>query len=281
MKVSAEYIVSTDLDGTLLDHHTYDWKAALPAIEILNQKHIPIIFNTSKTLEEVNALQQLTDISGPKIIENGSALYLPKSQFDNSMLLDDSVEINELENEWQIVFGEKRKKILDFIHVWREQNGNLLEGFNDWTLQKIMAATSLTEDKAKLSVSKLYSEPFVWHGNASQLSQLRTEAERNNLQILQGGRFYHLQGETDKGKPLTWLKQKMKAAFASEPKLICLGDNKNDIQMLDIADYAVCVKSPVSSYPHIHTSGEAIYTKGFGPVGWNEAIHSILQQSSL
>ncbi len=34
------YLIFTDLDGTLLDHETYSWEAAQPAIERLRQhKH--------------------------------------------------------------------------------------------------------------------------------------------------------------------------------------------------------------------------------------------------
>ena len=44
-------IVATDLDGTLLDHYTYDWQPAARAIELLKQKCIPLVINTSKTAD--------------------------------------------------------------------------------------------------------------------------------------------------------------------------------------------------------------------------------------
>ena len=39
-------LVSTDLDGTLLDHHTYEWQPALPAISALQAFSVPIVMNT-------------------------------------------------------------------------------------------------------------------------------------------------------------------------------------------------------------------------------------------
>ncbi|HHJ53507.1 MAG TPA: HAD-IIB family hydrolase, partial [Caldithrix abyssi] len=67
------WVVFTDLDGTLLDAQTYSYLPALEAIQLLKEKHIPLIFCTSKTFSEARALQQQMGISDPFIVENGSA----------------------------------------------------------------------------------------------------------------------------------------------------------------------------------------------------------------
>ncbi|VUD40931.1 Glucosyl-3-phosphoglycerate/mannosyl-3-phosphoglycerate phosphatase [Thalassocella blandensis] len=281
-KRAPQFIVSTDLDGTFLDHHTYEWQAALPAVESLAAKSIPIIFNTSKTFAEVMDLQKTTSLYGPAITENGSALYLPKQDFTEAFCQFENSDYIEQENHWQIVFGKTKPLITQFIQQWRLQNGHLLEGYSDWTIEKIMQMTDLPQAKAQQSADKAFSEPFIWQGNEQQLHQLKSDAAKAGLQILQGGRFYHLQGNCDKGQPLLWLKRRFMAAFeldgSQAPKLICLGDNKNDIQMLNIADFPVCVKSPVAPYPTLTTQHSIIQTKGYGPVGWNEAIQSIIEQ---
>jgi HAD superfamily hydrolase (TIGR01484 family) len=46
-------LVFTDLDGTLLDHHTYSFEPALPALNSLKEKNIPLIICTSKTRAEI------------------------------------------------------------------------------------------------------------------------------------------------------------------------------------------------------------------------------------
>ncbi|MCG8099497.1 MAG: mannosyl-3-phosphoglycerate phosphatase, partial [Candidatus Thiodiazotropha taylori] len=35
------WLVFTDLDGTLLDHHSYDFSPALPALRLLKENQIP------------------------------------------------------------------------------------------------------------------------------------------------------------------------------------------------------------------------------------------------
>ena len=42
-------VIYTDLDGTLLDHHTYSFDAARSTIAALSERGIPVIPCTSKT----------------------------------------------------------------------------------------------------------------------------------------------------------------------------------------------------------------------------------------
>ena len=70
-------IIFTDLDGTLLDHHTYRFDAAVEALTELKFRSIPVILNTSKTAEESITLSIELDICHPVIVENGGAIVLP------------------------------------------------------------------------------------------------------------------------------------------------------------------------------------------------------------
>lgn len=63
--------VFTDLDGTLLDHETYSWEAARPALERLELSGIPWILVTSKTRAEVELWRKQLGNRHPFIIENG------------------------------------------------------------------------------------------------------------------------------------------------------------------------------------------------------------------
>jgi mannosyl-3-phosphoglycerate phosphatase len=71
-------ILFTDLDGTLLNGETYDYQAVLPALETLKQKGIPVIPVTSKTRAEVETLIQTVGITDPFVVENGSAIFIPR-----------------------------------------------------------------------------------------------------------------------------------------------------------------------------------------------------------
>jgi len=262
-------LISTDLDGTLIDHHSYSFEAALPAIKRCEELGIPVVLNTSKTFEEALTIQTDLDIKAPLIVENGSALFL------------NSAVSGEFTSE---LFGVKRSEVLDFIETIRQTKKWQLEGFNDWSVKDIAKNTGLSLEAAEQANSKKFSEPFVWHDTDAALAEFIELAEQENLKVLKGGRFYHLQGDTDKAKPLKWLMQNYHKVFKLEGEenieltttLVCLGDNHNDIAMLNIADIPVCVRSPVADYPSLSTNKKTIHTEGFGPVGWSEAILSIL-----
>ena len=71
-------VIYTDLDGTLLDHHTYAFHEAMETIKGLKDRGIPIIPCTSKTRAETVNLMQAVGIDGPMIIENGAAIWVPQ-----------------------------------------------------------------------------------------------------------------------------------------------------------------------------------------------------------
>lgn len=269
-------VVSTDLDGTLLDHHTYRWDAALPALSRCKAGDIPVVLNTSKTLAEVTQLHQELALTSPVIVENGSALVMPDR--------NGNLTVNSADDD-VIRFGVARSEILEFIETVRRTQPWQFTGFNDWQIDEICVATGLSDRSAELAAKKEYSEPFLWQDSAAALEEFSELAERHGLQVLRGGRFYHLQGRTDKAQPLRWLRKNLAQLVhpQNEAKditctLICLGDNHNDVAMLNEADYPVCVKSPVAEYPPLTTNREILYTAGEGPVGWNKAVNSLLDQ---
>jgi hypothetical protein len=71
------YVVFTDLDGTLLDHDTYGWEEALPALERCKRLLIPIVLVSSKTRAEMDQLRIKLSISAPFISENGGGIFSP------------------------------------------------------------------------------------------------------------------------------------------------------------------------------------------------------------
>ena len=63
-------IVFSDLDGSLLDHDTYDWAPARPALEALRESGIPLVLVSSKTLAELDDYRRQLDLRHPVVAEN-------------------------------------------------------------------------------------------------------------------------------------------------------------------------------------------------------------------
>jgi mannosyl-3-phosphoglycerate phosphatase len=266
-------LISTDLDGTLLDHYTYSWQAALPAIEKLQQLNCEIIINTSKTFDEVVLLQQKIGISAPFIVENGSAIYSPVNHITSQKFdhYDDAYT--------RKVLGKEINVIKDVLHELRTKNKWNFEGYSDWTIATVIEHTGLTKEDATRSHKRQFSEPILWHDNEDNFSLFCQAIEKNNLRVIRGGRFIHILGQSNKGKALHFLQSTL--YDKNPPKLVCLGDSYNDLDMLHIADIPVLVRSPAHDFPPHQCLNPVIYTEAYGPEGWLEAFNQIINQSEL
>jgi mannosyl-3-phosphoglycerate phosphatase len=257
--MSIQYLVMTDLDGTLLDHSNYKWNSAQVALSYLKEHEIPVIVNTSKTMAELQTLlKELKLEHEPYVVENGSAVVLPA--------FTDSISSKKLFNELKVhsqfkkideqyiwSLGKDRREICDWFYSLRTRHGWNFEGYNDWTIEALMEKTGLTKSKAKESKQKLFSEPFQWFDSEVNFKTLESLAERDGYTILKGGRFYHLQGNVDKSSPFSFFRQYHNLIWpeSSPVKIIALGDSQNDVAMLDNAEYGICIKSPANDFPSI------------------------------
>lgn len=264
---SIKWLVATDLDGTLLDHHTYRWQSAEPAIQRLKELNIPIVLNTSKTLQEVQQLvTEMSLADHPVIVENGSALFLKGKTIE---------------------FGIKRAELIDWMKHTRKSQSVNFESYSDWSVDQIMLATGLSFPKAQASANKHYSEPFIWKDSLERLAHFSTLANQSGYEIVKGGRFYHLQGRVSKATPLDWMRENVSELWPGydQLKVIALGDNQNDIAMLNSADYPICIRSPVTVFPDLIPRTEQQppigYSIEFGPSGWNEQINRLLNELKL
>ncbi|OIO69161.1 MAG: hypothetical protein AUJ57_09535 [Zetaproteobacteria bacterium CG1_02_53_45] len=270
--LDVQYLIATDLDGTLLDHHTYSYAPAIPALALCRKLHIPVIFNTSKTRLETLRLRSQLNNPHPYIIENGSAVVIPEGYF-----ADMPQQCHASEHDWICCFGLTRKEILLRLEVSNSRHMFKYSGFSDWSAAEISEKTGLPLQSAQEAGQRDYSEPILWQDDAGKLGEFKTLLHQHGLKLLQGGRFLHVLGETDKGRSLNWLKALYAAAPDREISMIALGDSANDTDMLEAADIAVVVRSPVHEPPTLHSNKPIIHTRGFGPDGWNEAISQLIR----
>lgn len=263
---SPQWLVVSDLDGTLLNHHDYAWQAALPALESLQQADIPVVFNTSKTYRETRLLQQQMGVQAPFVVENGSAIFLPQSEFSQPEEASD-----ERDGYWCITTGRSRESIAD---LWDELKlpENSCTRLSQCTVAEAQNLTGLSESQATDAIAREFSEPIIWRGSDDELNELKQALLRHGLNLLQGGRFLHILGDCDKGRAITRLQEQYSVA----PKTIVLGDSGNDLAMLTMADVSIVVSSPGNHglLPHCQPNH---LTQQQAPEGWAEGIAQALR----
>ncbi|MCM8539573.1 MAG: HAD-IIB family hydrolase [Lentisphaeraceae bacterium] len=258
-------IFYTDLDGTLLNHDNYCWKEAESQINELKRLKIPIVFNTSKTLKEVQTLQLETGIHDPFVIENGGAVWIPQSYFAG--------EAGRI-----IILGKDIQTILESIEPLRSEFS--FESYSQMSIQRISELTGLSIDDASLSSQRICSEPFVWNDSEEKLTLFTQKLKEMDFDILKGGRFYHIIGFSGKGDALKFINDKYKDHFPDqEIYSIALGDSPNDLSMLEVADLAVVI--PRADGNCISPSNENTIIADYkGAKGWSQAAEKILIKNS-
>jgi mannosyl-3-phosphoglycerate phosphatase len=280
MAPSTNVLIFTDLDGTLLDHDTYSWSAALPALARAADCCVPIIPCTSKTFDECLLTQKEIGLTGPFIFENGAGIALPQTVFRKPF------QKNGLEaaGYWLCSLGTDYSKIRHALSEIRRSKRYQFRGFGDMSVEQIATATGLDHHKAVLAKERRFSEPLMWLDDAKTFDAFVRDVEQQGLTLTRGGRFIHAAGPSDKGKAAQWLARRFEYKLGSTPLVVALGDSKNDISMLTIADIAVVIRpkhtTPLSITAQ-NNKQKVMLTKKVGPEGWNEAILSILEDQEV
>ncbi len=267
------FVVYTDLDGSLLDHHNYRFDDALPALAQLKSLSIPVIPVSSKTRAEIEPLRRQLDIDFPFIVENGAAVFIPNTPAYASLLNKDLVQKGRY---WVKAMSPDIIYWTSVIDELSDVVPNAFRAFSQMTVDELVELTGLTHEQAALAAKREYSDPIYWFGNEAEFRKLTEFCTHLDIDVVRGGRFVHLLKGADKGKSLTWLHQQLNQLGLTTLNSIALGDGENDLAMLAVVDFPVQIKSPTHDFPSM--AHEQLYqTNGVGPKGWNEAILKILK----
>ncbi len=271
-KRSPSLLIFTDLDGTLLDHHSYSAKPADHLLwQLRDQSIADIIPITSKTYYELQALQQSVPIDETiSVTENGSVISAPLGV----PFLDDG-------RPHKIIAGIKYEKILEQINMLPQQLRQHILGFDDMSVAAVAKTTGLDVDDARRAKQRDASEPFLWSGSDEAYSKLRAIMTVAGIQIQRGGRFYHFTGQATKEQAMKTI---INAFSAQQPEShfisIALGDGPNDLAMIEAADIGVIMPNADgiridSELPHVRKAATP------GPRGWVSVIKEILPELGL
>lgn len=269
---STHPLIFTDLDGTLLDHHSYSAKPADRLIERLcKQAMAEVIPVTSKTYSELLWLKQEVPLPfSICVTENGSVIHGPQESFQN----------NEGRSH-VITPGIAYPEILDQVSKLPRSLRKHITGFADMSVEEVSHATGLAFDDASRAKDRQATEPFLWSGSDEELAALAVIVGQADLRIQRGGRFYHLTGHATKEQAMDRI---VKTIAEQRPDCdiisIALGDGPNDLAMIEAVDFGVIMPNPAgvtieSAKPDVRTASLP------GPAGWVIAVNEILAELGL
>jgi len=266
-------IIFTDLDGTLMDHHTYSLAAALPTVQAMSDRGIPVIPCTSKTRAETAKIMASLGLSGPMIVENGAAIWVPA---DLGLVKPAGAESTD--GGWCHRFGPSRGMIRRQLAILNVEWGNRYQSLCDLSDKQVAAVTGLDLEAAVDAKDRHFCETLVWLGTPSDKAAFAEQVEALDLRCIQGARCVHVLGSGGKGEAVSWLQRKIRAELPGFEHAVSLsaGDAQNDVEMLEVTDLALLVRSPAHEPPQPKRSGGMVISDAVGPVGWAEGIDALI-----
>lgn len=262
------YLIFTDLDGTLLDHDTYSWEAARPALDRLERQRIPWMLVTSKTRAEVELWRQLLGNQHPFIVENGGAAFLPVGY------LPEPVPGSERRDAYEVLeWGTPYDEIVASLRRASQSSQCRVRGFHEMTVEEVSALCQLPPEQAVLARQREYDEPFLIL-DPDRTGALTTAIEEQGRQWTRGDRFWHILGATDKALAVKALGELFEKAYG--PVItIGLGDGLNDVPFLNVVAAPFLIRSSHSAELKSRVP-RGLLTDRPGPAGWNDALLSII-----
>ncbi len=250
------FLVFSDLDGTLLDHETYSFDAARPALAALAEAGCGVVLASSKTGPEIAQLRAAMGLAEwPAIVENGAGVLEPGAAPEAG------AEYAQLRAWLEGLPGDMR---------------GAFRGFGDMSDREVAEVTGLAPEAAALARQRGFTEPGLWTGNQEALDVFLERAAQAGITARRGGRFLTLSFGATKADRMA----EIAARYAPEAT-VALGDAPNDVEMIEAADIGVIVRNPEApGLPRLpkEEAGRIFRTQKSGPDGWNLAVLSILSQ---
>ena len=264
-------VIFTDLDGTLLDLETYSYDRALPSIEYLRSRDVPIIFCSVKTKAEQEVYRKELQINDPFIVENGGAIFISRGYFPFDF------EYHKVKDGYLVIeLGIPYHRIREVLAQIRDDTGVNFRGFGDMSAEEVASLTGLDLEAAQRAKAREYDETVTLEVTPHELNRFLDALKKTGLNYTSGSRYCDVTGSNDKGKATTILIDLFNRK-SGKIRTIAIGDSPNDLPMLSAVDIPVLVQKPGGTWeeidvPHLHR------VEGIGPEGWARAVEEIIEQ---
>lgn len=274
--MKSQPIIFTDLDGTLLDYHTYSFAAAAPALKLIEEQGIPLVLCSSKTRSEIERWREKLSNTHPFISENGGGIFIPHAYFPADDLQSVWSRVESINGYAVLVLGTSYTVLRETLEELR-RDGFAVTGFGDMDAEGVAQITGLPLEEAELAEMREFDEPFVFSGEGTGLEALAAAIQEKGLQCIAGGRLFHLTGDNDKGKAVEILMDLYRKKFDMIVTL-ALGDSPNDLPMLERVDHPILVQNHRGEYDQRIALPNLIRADGIGPEGWCKAVINVIRQ---
>lgn len=234
----------TDLDGTLLKNDASISDNSARTLNSLIEKGVLFTYATARSFSSAAPLVKQLNLDCPAVTFNGVFVINPRT---GEHIIENVFTKKALINAKKFL-AENRLSPLVYTYI----NGNERVSFLQENIDCVRTYLNQRKGDKRLRKAKNYDELFA--GNVFYITVLNAE----NTEILDGfftrenGFAHNFQADTydnttwyeiyDKNAGKATAALQVKALLGAE-KMICFGDNKNDISMIRAADLGVAVQN--------------------------------------
>jgi mannosyl-3-phosphoglycerate phosphatase family protein len=275
------WILFTDVDGTLLDSVTYELSEGRAAVRALIQRGIHIVLCSSKTRLELERLRSRLGLNDPFVVENGSAIVVPKGTCELSEKGHNHRGIvvqRESDDTLVAELGIPAHDVRDRLDAIRRQRGLAFKTLDELSAKEVVRITGLSDEDARAARLREYSATLAGEFTTPQYEELQRACHEHHLNCMRGTRFVSVTGDqADKGRAVRILRAAFRAKYGTI-RTFGVGDSWNDVPMLRAVDVAFQVQSPDGGWRDF-TLESLVRIAGVGPAGFRLVAERICQTS--
>jgi predicted mannosyl-3-phosphoglycerate phosphatase (HAD superfamily) len=247
-------LIVTDVDGTLLGPGEV---AAIDACRRLATR-TPVILASSRTVAELARLQQLWQLTGPVIAENGAVI---------ATATDDAIAplLPGLRGTTETASGARLlSHLAPSIRRLEEGIARLTPTEHAGWMAAAALARAALDDEALARWHSVLVPPSV---PEAALEHLRTAG----LSVEPGGRWVQVATGASKGDALVALRRAWRALHGGDVRIWAIGDDANDGSLLAAADVGWVINRPVGGHHPVLAAMTGVQLLAeAGPHGWVE-----------
>ena len=266
-KIKKKVIIFTDLDETLLKENKFNHNILNNFIKTLLKKEYEIIPVTSKTYLEVIDLLKQIKYKLPFSVENGAAYYFPINNSKDYLY-------KKIVNPYSIKKNAIKKILNKSVFKTYLHNFKYIE---DLSIVEQKRITKLSSKQIKYFNSREYSIPVLISGDKYFKKKFEETLFKYNLKIVFGGKLNNISGLHSKLNSLSFFSNQYKQKLRNTKLIIVsLGDNQNDIEILNNSNYSGIIKNNTYKILKLKKKNNIFRSFSEAPFGWVEVLKKII-----
>ena len=262
-----EFVIFTDLDGTLLDSETYSWALAEPALGLIEERGIPLVIVSSKTRSEIEILREEIGNSHPFIPETGGAVLIPEN-YD----IEIPPEAVGFEDYQAVILSKTADEMARKFDTLPEKIP--VQFITQMETKRVADLTGLSYKQARAAQEREFGQAFVLRDREISLEALSSAVKKLGLRLTRGERFFHLMDQSDKGRAVKYLTELYRRNFQNLVT-VGLGNSPNDTSFLAVVDQPFLLALPNQEYVPMDIKGLTRIPLA-GPAGFSRVILDLL-----